>query len=191
MENKFNLSDKPNMKLLDLGCGNRKYPGAIGIDNNPNTEADIIHDLNSIPYPFEDSSFDEIIADNVLEHLDNPLKVMEEIHRISKNDAKVVIAVPYFRSFYATIDPTHKNYFGVWWFKYFDPSHPFYKRYGYTETQFRSDKLEFDREFKIGKMSLHHKLLVMFAEKYPYSYEARISHLLPLNSLTFYLKAVK
>jgi hypothetical protein len=116
---------------------------------------------------------------------------MEEIYRISRNGARVVVSVPYFRSFYATIDPTHKNFFGVQWFNYFDPSHLFYSRYGYTKTQFRLDRLEFDREFKNGTMSLYHKLLVMLAEKYPCSYEARISHLLPLNSLTFYLTAVK
>jgi predicted SAM-dependent methyltransferase len=176
---------------IDFGCGQRKKEGYVGVDALSIPGVDVVHDLNIFPYPFEDNSADDIWMDNVLEHLDNPLKVMEEIYRISKNDAKVLISVPYFRSFYATIDPTHKNYFGVWWFNYFDPSHPFHSRYGYTKAQFRLDRLEFDREFKIEKMSLHHKLLAMLAEKYPYSYEARISHLLPLNSLTFYLNAVK
>ena len=56
--------------VLDLGCGNRKKPGAIGVDINPNAQADIIHDLNKFPYPFEDSTFDEIYADNTIEHLE-------------------------------------------------------------------------------------------------------------------------
>ena len=72
------------MKILDLGCGNKKLPGAIGIDVNPLSDADVIHDLNVLPYPFEDSIFDEIIADNVIEHLDNLLRIMEELSRISK-----------------------------------------------------------------------------------------------------------
>jgi len=42
-------------KILDLGCGNRKKEGTIGIDINPNTNADIIHDPNTFPYPFEES----------------------------------------------------------------------------------------------------------------------------------------
>ena len=176
---------------IDFGCGQRKKEGYVGVDALSLPGVDVVHDLNILPYPFEDNAAYDTWMDNVLEHLDNPLKVMEEIYRISRNGAKVVVGVPYFRSFYATIDPTHKNFFGVWWFNYFDPSHPFHSRYGYTKAQFRLDKLEFDREFKIGKMSLHHKLLVMLAEKYPYSYEARISHLFPLSSLTFYLTVIK
>lgn len=176
---------------IDFGCGQRKKEGYVGVDKLSFSGVDVVHDLNIFPYPFEDDTAEDIWMDNILEHLDNPLKVMEEIYRISRDGARVVVGVPYFRSFYATIDPTHKNFFGVWWFNYFNPSHQFHSRYGYTKAQFRLDRLEFDREFKIGKMSLLHKLLIMFAEKYPYCYEAKISHLLPLNSLTFYLTSLK
>jgi hypothetical protein len=41
---------------------------------------DIIHNLNIFPYPLEDESFDEIYIDNTLEHLDNVIGVMEEVH---------------------------------------------------------------------------------------------------------------
>jgi SAM-dependent methyltransferase len=176
---------------IDFGCGQQKKNGYVGVDTLSLPGVDVVHDLNIIPYPFEDSVACDIWLDNVLEHLNNPLKVMEEIYRISRNDAKVIVGVPYFRSFYSIIDPTHKNFFGVYWFSYFDPSHPFHSRYKYTEAQFKLDRLEFDREFKSGTMKIGHKLLVKFAEKYPYSYEARLSHLLPLNSLTFYLSVVK
>jgi SAM-dependent methyltransferase len=176
---------------IDFGCGQRKKDGYVGVDSLSFPGVDVVHDLNIFPYPFDDSAADDIWMDNVLEHLDQPLKVMEEIFRISRNGGRVVVGVPYFRSFYAIIDPTHKNYFGVWWFNYFDPSHPFHCRYGYTKAQFRLNRLEFDREFKNGTMHLHHKLLLWLAEKYPCSYEARISHLFPLSSLTYYLTSVK
>ena len=32
--------------ILDVGCGRKKQPGAIGIDFNANTDADVIHNLN-------------------------------------------------------------------------------------------------------------------------------------------------
>ena len=51
------------LKTLDLGCGNNKRLGAIGIDFNDLDAVDIIHDLNVFPYPLEDSSFDEIYLD--------------------------------------------------------------------------------------------------------------------------------
>ncbi|MCG3770992.1 MAG: Demethylrebeccamycin-D-glucose O-methyltransferase [Nitrosomonadaceae bacterium] len=71
-------------KVLDLGCGNKKRPGAIGVDFNDRTAADVIHNLNSFPYPFDDSSFDEIYLDNALEHLDDVIRVMEEVYRLCK-----------------------------------------------------------------------------------------------------------
>ncbi len=42
-------------KILDVGCGANKYEGAIGLDNNPRTAADVIHDLGQVPYPFPDN----------------------------------------------------------------------------------------------------------------------------------------
>lgn len=71
------------IRILDLGCGNKKRPGAVGVDFNDRTAADIVHDLNKLPYPLDDSSFDEIYLDNTLEHLVDVLRVMEEVDRVS------------------------------------------------------------------------------------------------------------
>jgi len=57
-------------KILDVGCGQNKYPGAIGIDSNPRTQADVIHDLGQSPYPFPDNEFDEVICRHVIDLLD-------------------------------------------------------------------------------------------------------------------------
>ena len=179
------------MKRLDLGCGKSKRDGFIGVDSLPLHGVDIIHNLNEYPYPFDNNSIDEIWMDNVLEHIQNPLKVIEEIYRICRNGAKVYIGVPYFRSFYSTIDPTHVNFFGVYWFNYFDPSHPFFLKYQYSNVKFNIKKIEFDREFKNNKIGVFHNLLIKFAEKNPERYENRLSHLFPLNSLTFYLEVLK
>jgi len=178
-----------NLKL-DIGCGISKRDGFMGIDIIPLISVDVVHDLNQFPYPLEGNCTSEVWMDNVLEHLEKPLQVVEEIFRISKNKAKITISVPYFRSWYATIDPTHRNFFGVNWFNYFDPTHEFCKKYQYTKARFIVKKVEFDREWK-GKMSFIHKMLVRFAEKYPSRYEARLSHIFPLNSLTFYLEVIK
>ena len=176
---------------IDLGCGQRKREGYVGVDALALPGVDIVHDLDVFPYPFDDNSAEKVWMDNILEHLKDPLKVMEEIYRISANGAEVVVSVPYFRSCYATIDPTHRNFFGVWWFSYFDPSHPFHDRYRYTCSQFRLERLEFDREFRGGRMGIFHRFLVRVAERHPYSYELRLSHLFPLNSLTYHLRVIK
>lgn len=179
------------MKKLDLGCGNSKRNGFIGLDSLPLPAVDVVHDMNVFPYPFADNEIDEIWMDQVLEHLKEPMKVMEEIHRICRNGAKVTIGVPYFRSFYAVIDPTHRNLFGVSWFSYFNPDHEFFKKYCYTSAQFAVERIEFDREFTKCRLGRLHNFMIRFAEKRPEYYEARFSHLYPLNSLTFYLSVVK
>lgn len=187
------MIEKKELKL-DLGCGISKRDGYLGVDSLSLSGVDITHNLDIFPYPFQDSEVDEIWLDNVLEHLEHPIKVMEEIYRISKNKAKITVAVPYFRSFYATIDPTHKHFFGINWFNYFDPTHPFFQKYCYTSAEFKVKKIEFNRESvntRKGLRGLIRKLLVWYANKSPDRYESRLSHLLPLSSLTFYLEVIK
>ena len=174
---------------INIGCGSQIKDGFIGVDILQFPGVDIVHDLNIFPYPFKDNQIEEIWMDQVLEHLSEPLKVVEELHRICKKDAVITIGVPYFRSFYATIDPTHKNFFGLNWFNYFDPNHIYCQKYKYSKAEFIITKIEFDREST--SKSFFHKLLILLALKHPTFYESRLSHLLPLNSLTFYLKVVK
>jgi len=56
-------------RVLDVGCGWNKTPGAIGIDSNPRAHADVIHDLGVLPYPFENDEFDEVVCRHVAEHV--------------------------------------------------------------------------------------------------------------------------
>lgn len=96
---------------LDLGCGKARHPDSIGIDINPDSNADIIHDLNVFPYPFEDNSFDVVFADSIIEHLDDIPSVMNELHRITRSGGKLIVITPYFSSLDAFTDPTHKHFF--------------------------------------------------------------------------------
>ncbi len=177
---------------IDLGCGASKKPGFTGVDILKLDGVDIVHNLTIFPYPFEDNSVDEIWMDNVLEHLPNPMRVVEELWRISKNATKITIAVPYFRSHYAYIDPTHVNFFGVNWFNYFDSRHVFQTKMQYSHARLNVDKFVFDREWiDTNTCGFFHKNLINFANKRPNSYETKLSHLIPLNSLTFYLTVIK
>jgi len=184
-----NQYSKNMKKILDLGCGNRKREGSVGVDINPGTNADIIHDLNTFPYPFEESTFEIIYADNVIEHLDNILKVMEELHRISKPGGIIIIKVPYFRSRYAYIDPTHKHYFTAESFTYFDPSHIHHSLYNYSNCLFKTTGRYFDMEFPSeNKLK---RFVTEFCNRRPELYEHYLSHLIPLDELTFYLETIK
>ena len=75
------------MRILDVGCGINKHPGAIGIDRNPRSRADVLCDLDRFPYPFADSAFDQLRAIHVIEHVGDVIRTMEEFHRLVRPGA--------------------------------------------------------------------------------------------------------
>lgn len=96
---------------LHLGCGRNYRDGWVNVDNCPDVKADVVHDLNRVPWPFEDDSVSEIEMYGVLEHLDNTIQSLAEIHRILIPGGTAHIHVPYAGSHWAFMDPTHKSYF--------------------------------------------------------------------------------
>ncbi|MBL8294566.1 MAG: methyltransferase domain-containing protein [Bryobacterales bacterium] len=107
------------MRILDVGCGIRKYPGSLGIDNNPASKADVLCDLDHLPYPFRDSSFDEIRVIHVIEHVSNVIGAMEEFHRLARPGGKIVLATPHYTDFSSFCDPTHRWHLNSYSFRYF------------------------------------------------------------------------
>ena len=145
--------------ILDLGCGNKKREGTVGVDYNTRLDGDVNHDLNTFPYPFQAGSVDKIYIDNCIEHLDSPLHVMEEIHRILKKGGEVKVIVPYFRSPSAFHDPTHKTFYTTESFSYYDPDHPICKRYDYTKAYFKVENFKMisdDYDVAISSQKISH-----------------------------------
>ena len=174
-------------KILDLGCGPyKKYPGAIRVDFNKDMNPDVVHDLNKFPYPFNNEEFDHVVIDNTLEHLDKPLLVMNEVHRILKKNKTCKVIVPYFRSRWAFIDPTHVSFFTASSFEYFDPDSYIFKDFKYTSCAFKLRKLVFSEDDK----NFFVKIFSKFASKHPWFYETFLSHLLPFGEVSFYLEKV-
>ena len=174
-------------KILNLGSGQKKNNAGIRLDINPDVKPDILHDLNKFPYPFESEYFDIITLDNVLGELESLWKVMDEIYRISKTGGEIIISVPYFRSAYAFIHPNIKSFFTVNTFNYFDPQNKLYKKYKYTKSTFKIEKLKFDEGFKLGAIKVIFRFI---ANKNPQLYERLFSQLIPLDALSFYLKKI-
>jgi SAM-dependent methyltransferase len=109
----FDLHPTGPGRVLDIGCGAAKLPGAIGLDISPDTDADIVHDLDEFPYPLEDESFDQVVMQDVIEHVREPIRVMEELHRIACPGARIQLRTPHFSSILAYGDPTHRHYFST------------------------------------------------------------------------------
>ena len=114
------------MRILDIGCGAHKAPGAIGMDVNPRTAADVIHDLNQVPYPFLDNAFDEVVGRHVIEHVDRVLDVVTEVHRITKPGGVIKFLAPHYTNPDWATDPTHRTHLNSFSFRCFtDPEAPF------------------------------------------------------------------
>ena len=105
--------------ILDLGCGARKVPGAFGIDIVALPGVDLVHDLEATPYPMPESCADAIHLNHVLEHFENPLRILEEVWRLARPGGRVFIRTPHYSGTYAWIDPTHRRAFSAKSFHYF------------------------------------------------------------------------
>ena len=112
-QHQFDLRPSGAGDVLDVGCGSAKYPNAVGLDISPDTDADIVHDLDEFPYPIADGSFDQVLMQDVLEHVAEPIRVLEELHRISRPGARIHIRTPHYSSVLAYGDPTHRHYFST------------------------------------------------------------------------------
>lgn len=121
------MADIQASRKLNLGSGQFLKEGFINVDYYSNTTPDISHDLNQIPYPFEDNYFELVEADHVLEHLTDPFKVMGELRRICAHGAIIHIRVPHFSRGFTHAD--HKRGFDVTFPYYFNPDFlPGYQR---------------------------------------------------------------
>jgi SAM-dependent methyltransferase len=109
----FDLRPSGPGRVLDVGCGSKKYPGAVGLDISADTDADVVHDLDVTPYPLEDSSFDQLLLQDVIEHVERPYDVMAELHRIGRPGARIHLRTPHFSSVLAYSDPTHRHFYSA------------------------------------------------------------------------------
>ncbi len=106
-------------KKLTVGCGKDIKKDFVNLDIVGLPGVDVVHDLNKYPWPFKENEFEYIYCDNVLEHLNEIIKPLEEIWRISKSKAKIRIIVPIFPSVWSFCDPTHKSVYTYFTFNYF------------------------------------------------------------------------
>lgn len=128
-------------RKLDLGCGRNKAPGSIGVDSNPGaTAADVIADLNH-PLPFPDSSFDEVRAVHVIEHVNDIMKAVAEIHRVARSGGLVYLATPHYTDSNSWRDPTHRWHLNTYSFRLWAARGLHHKRHWYTRLELREVSL--------------------------------------------------
>lgn len=168
---------------LELGCGKRKPAGAIGLDISRNSLADVQCDVTRTPWPLRDDSFDRISCLHLVEHVDDVVAFMAEIHRVARHGARVVLVTPHFSSVHSWEDPTHRHHFALYSFDMFaDEDCYLRERVG----RFRI----ISRELGFGS-SILNILPRILARRFPRWYERRFPFLFPARNIRVELEVLK
>ena len=162
---------------------------AVNVDRRSGLGADVVCDLNQRPWPFPDNRFRMVLAFHVLEHLDDIVATMEEIHRVCRPGAIVRIRTPHFSSPNAFTDPTHCHFFGYFTFHFFTGEHfhafrdaPMFRRLA-TRISFAPTR------FKIVNKLIG--LIERAANREPERYEKRFAGLFQAHELYSELEVLK
>jgi len=82
-------------RVLDVGCGVKPYypwfadaASYVGVDVKENVEADLVGHVEELPV--EDGSFDVVLCTQVLEHVDDPARAVQELARVTAPGGRVL-----------------------------------------------------------------------------------------------------
>lgn len=186
------MADNTKLKKLHLGCGNQIKKGWINHDIVALPNVDVVHNLKEFPWPFDDGQFEEVYMKDVLEHLPDTIKTMEELYRITAKGAKVYITVPYWNSYTAVGDPTHIKFFNEFSFDFFDPNNWQCKeRHYYSTARFYIKKIglgitPFEPIIKIPKLTRDYVIFNPIIKKVVLGFASFFSNV--VHTLELYLE---
>ena len=170
------------MDILDVGCGDaRDARATCGIDMRSYPGVDVVHDLERFPWPLEESRFDRIILRDAIEHFEDVVRTMEELHRIAKPGGRIEIWTPHFAHPNSFHDPTHKHHFSFGTFDYFTGDRA-YPRYVSCRFRMVEKRMIFDGHEWLGR------LIARLSARH---YEKHYSHRFPPRGLYFELEILK
>jgi SAM-dependent methyltransferase len=115
---------------INLGCGTHPEDGWVNLDVVALPGVDVVHDLNVVPWPFEDGSAVMVKGEDVFEHVDDPLGFMSQCWRILAPGGHLLLRTSYWKSESAYTDPTHKRFCTALTFDYWCVGTEYFERYG-------------------------------------------------------------
>lgn len=183
------------LKRLNLGCGHDIRAGWINLDSANIPGVDVVHDIEKTPLPFKDGEFDEIICQDVLEHVEW-IPVLKDLHRILKQGGKLTIRVPHFTSRNNYSDPTHKKLFAIRTMEFFAAETDIHKRkhreyyFDFKFSKLASVKITFEKNIFLIKYINNYIIepIVNSSQNIRHFYETTgLSRLFPAENIIFEL----
>jgi len=104
--------------ILDIGCGERKQSGTIGVDRRLVSGVNVGCDFER-GLPFREGSIEGAYLIHSIEHMQHLIAFMEDLYRVCAPGARVFIKTPYYTSRKAFVDPTHVRFMTEESFEYF------------------------------------------------------------------------
>ena len=83
-------SNEGNLHKLLLKKFEKSKIIGVDIEGKP----DINHDLNRFPYPLKGNFADTVVAGEIIEHMNEPSKFLQECRRILKKSGKLLLTTP-------------------------------------------------------------------------------------------------
>jgi SAM-dependent methyltransferase len=178
-------------RILDVGCGPDKLDGALGLDVIEQPGIDLVHNLDVHPWPLPDQHFEHVRAKDVLEHVDDFIGAVQQIHRILAPGGTLSIRMPFANSVHHHTDPTHKRAATSRTMDYFVPG-THLGRYGYSDAAFQLDSFRYHREMVVpkgwkGLVRWWDSKLLRFLERHHDTYEHYWMGIFPVHSIEFEL----
>jgi len=104
---------------LNLGVGRKAREGWVNVDRQQYPGVDVLWDLDDTPWPWDWRVFDEILALDIFEHLDDMTGAMDECWRVLKPGGLLRVRGPRAGGVNHYADPTHRRGFADTSFDYY------------------------------------------------------------------------
>lgn len=136
----------PSLKKYNLGCGIDIRDGYVNVDLSAHSPGILAQDLNENGWGKSFSPAGEILALDLIEHLNDPIAFMNECWDALETGGKLIIKACGWQNPNFWVDITHKRAYDIKSFDYFDPETDLGRRYGfYTDRKWRIVSKEYDR----------------------------------------------
>ena len=179
----FIKPEPANMKILDIGCGpgehikawlkNNEVHGVDIVDeylNSSEKNGYFIHKCNceECDLPFHDECFDIVVCTDVFEHLFNPQKVIENIHRVTKIGGLLLASVPNHFHLQQCVSMVKGNGIILKW-----SSHQRFDVWDYFHIRFFTSR-SFEKFIEKADFRIKEKLYDNFLSDMPYVFPGKI-----------------